>query len=480
MRTDRRYSELVRNIGLFALSDVSTKLVTFIMVPLYTYFLSEAEYGVTDMATISLALALPLVTLSVTESVLRFCISDRGNQGDYVTLGTIIVLLSNLVVAVALPLLDLSFFGGLGAYKWYFLLCYFGLSSQTLLSSIARGLDQVKLMSIAAICSALVNVTSSIILVGALKQGVTGFFAANLIGSLVCCSTIVCGGRYWRILHRPAKGFGQRLHGMLAYSLPLIPNALTWWINQSINRFFITVSFGIGASGMFAAALKIPALLNLISAVFMQAWNLTAFKAREAAEATRLFSEIFIVYNAAMAMATSVLIPLSPLFAGLLLQKSFYSGWTVIPVSMLAFYYSTSGAFYGSVYTANMKTKNLFLTTLAGALVCIGATYVLLQLFGLIGAAYGTAIANLVVWLLRLVDTRRIIKIRLPVPSLIMTNLLLVLSAVLLSSGVPYGMQISIACSFLVVLTQCLALRDVSRGEKSEIAGGDDAVVLKK
>ena len=79
-----------------------------------------------------------------------------------------------------------------------------------------------------------------------------------------------------------ASGFKPTAGAMLRYSLPLIPNSLFWWMGTSINRFFITGMIGIGASGLFAAAGKVPGLVNTVYAVFQQAWQLSAFQeARE-------------------------------------------------------------------------------------------------------------------------------------------------------------------------------------------------------
>ena len=59
-----KYKNLLVNIGLFTLNTVSTKLITFLLVPLYTYFLTAAQYGVTDMSLTVAGLVTPVVTLS--------------------------------------------------------------------------------------------------------------------------------------------------------------------------------------------------------------------------------------------------------------------------------------------------------------------------------------------------------------------------------------------------------------------------------
>ena len=72
-----RYIDLIKNIGLFTLSNFAVKLVAFLLVPLYTYYLSTAEYGVTDMLTTTVNMLVPLATLSVADATLRFCVIKK-------------------------------------------------------------------------------------------------------------------------------------------------------------------------------------------------------------------------------------------------------------------------------------------------------------------------------------------------------------------------------------------------------------------
>ena len=54
-----RYKELLINTALFAVNAVATKLVTFLLVPLYTYFMTAEEYGITDMSLTVISLVTP-------------------------------------------------------------------------------------------------------------------------------------------------------------------------------------------------------------------------------------------------------------------------------------------------------------------------------------------------------------------------------------------------------------------------------------
>ena len=67
-----RVKTLLSDVAAFVLSGASIKLLSFFMVPLYTYFLSTEEYAVADLVTLSIQLAIPLLTLSISDAVLRF------------------------------------------------------------------------------------------------------------------------------------------------------------------------------------------------------------------------------------------------------------------------------------------------------------------------------------------------------------------------------------------------------------------------
>lgn len=462
MQIGARYKELVKNIGFFTISNIAVKFVLFLLVPLYTYYLSDAEYGITDMLTTTINLALPLMTLSISDAVLRYCVEDANHKRDYVSIGFFIVLISTFVAAVMSPLLDLPAFGGLGDWKSYYLVSYFLVALQTFLSNVARGLNEVKLLTFASISSSICNIVLAFILIAFEGLGVKGFFLAYAAGNLFGCVHYIVGGKYWRLLVLPDgdwKSIGRR---MLLYSLPLVPNSMFWWINQSVNRLFLTSLIGIGVSGLYAAASKIPGLMNTASSIFQQAWNLSAFKEGHSDDVAHFYSAVYGVFNAGMSIVAAVLIPASPFLAKLFLQKDFYTSWTLIPILLLAFYYSTISAFYGTIYTATLHTRNLFITTAVGSIICIVTTGILVSLLGIWGAALASAIANGVVWLLRLYNTRKIILISSSRALTLATNVFLIISACSMSLDQGASTAISIGMLILILFAQGKFLHSIA------------------
>lgn len=452
-----KYKTLLINVGLFTLNTVSTKLITFLLVPLYTFFLSTAEYGITDMSLTVAGLVTPVVTLSIGDAVTRYIIDDPDDTGHYISIGFWVTLLGCLVMAILLPLLDLQVFGGLGDYKGFYLLYFVSASFNAFFANVSRGLNQIKLITWASIISSLVSASSAGLLIGLFRWGVEGYFVSLAFGGSIAVVLYCVFGGAWRCIGIPKKADDRRLlHRMLLYSIPLMPNAIFWWIGTSINRFFITGFIGIGATGLFAAASKIPNVMNMISSTFWQAWSLSAFQEFKKTDTGKFYSNVFAVFRTCCFLIASLLILLAPWLASLLLQKEFFSGWPIIPVLILAFLFNVFAGFYGTVFTASMKTKYLMTSTAVAAVVVIVMTWILIPFMGLQGAAWAMVASNFAMYVIRVFLAKSIVHISVRW-ALVLSNMLLVIvqSCVMVVQPAHY-MPIS-AVIFLAVFIVCAA-----------------------
>lgn len=445
-----KYSYLVKNIGLFALTNFALKLITFVLVPVYTYYLTATQYGITDMLLTTVNMVIPLATLSIADSTLRFCFERSESSVAYASVGFGITVLSCGIVALLLPCLNLNFFGGLGNYKGWFLACYSVMAFQIYLSNLSRGVGKIVTMAVASIIGSLVNIGLTLLTIVVLKWAMLGFFFSLMAGNLIGCFWYLIPGQLYRYIRFNPEYYKNNLKAMLKYSLPLVPNALSWWMTQNINRFFITGMIGIAASGMFAAAAKVPGFLKLVTGVFEQAWNLSAFQQFKSQNKEKFFSIIFLLYNALLVVVVALFIPISGWVSSFILQKGFYEAWVLIPFQLMSFYYSSLSAFYGSIYTSSMKTKSLFITTVIGAVICIVLNYILLHTCGLLGACLASMISNAITWLLRVYDSRKTLIVRVNLVSMIITNALLIGSAVIVSYRI--GEWFLCACIIMVIV----------------------------
>ncbi|MFT8636971.1 MAG: oligosaccharide flippase family protein [Pseudoclavibacter sp.] len=461
-----KYKTLTVNLGLFTLNTVATRLIVFILVPLYTYFLSPREFGITDMATTVRMLLIPLVTLSMADAALRFIIDDANDTQRYATIAFIVTVLSCVVVFCLLPIFDLSFFGGLGRYKLQFLLVYASGAFQTYFSNIARGLNQIKLMTWSSIFSSLMTSGLAAMFIAIMGWGINGFLYSTAAGSVVGCVIYLIWGKqftYIRIYSTHTSKDLVLFKRMCMYAVPLIPNALFWWMGTSINRFFITGMMGISATGLFAAATKLPNLIDAVYQIFQQAWTLSAFQEYRKSGVNHFFTVIYTCLQAVMSVGTSMFILLSPWLASIMLQKEFFAGWILMPILALAVYFNALNAFYGSVFTSSMRTGTLMSTTLFGSLVCVGITWALIPSIGLFGPCIAMAASNMVVLIQRMVRAGSIMRIKVNILLLISTVLILVAQSCVMSLRFPHYIAINIGLVLVVCGVQAGCVYPVAK-----------------
>lgn len=474
-----KYRRLLLNTALFAANSVATKLVSFVLVPLYTAYMTAGEYGLTDMSLTVISLLTPLATLSIADAALRFMVGDPERSGEVAATSTGVTVASVAIVALLSPLLDLGAFGGLGDYKGWFLLAYATSALLNLCGNLARGRGEVKLIPICSAVSSLVTLASALALIGGMGMTVVGYFISVSVGPMVAIAVYLTLGGLGRLVISGFRGLARMSASalkslwvpMLRYAVPLIPNSLFWWAQTSISRLFVTGMLGISASGMYAAASKVPNLLNTAYTIFQQAWQLSAFQQAGEGDVDRFYSQVFRALQAGMTVLCALLSLASPLIASLLLQGETYDAWPMIPVLLLANLMNVFNSFYGTVYTSTMHTSYIVKTTVVGGLVCVALTPALLPVLGTHGACVASAVSQGIVFALRARDSRRYIPFDAGWRFLAPTLVLLVVQAAVTALQVPGWQIASVVCLAVVVVLQGARMMPYARAALLAVRG---------
>ena len=160
-----------------------------------------------------------------------------------------------------------------------------------------------------------------------------------------------------------------------------------------------------------------------------------------------------------MSVGSALVITLSPFIARVLMQRQFYSAWPLISILVLAFYLSAINNFLGTIYQAYMRTKPLLVATVVGAVACLAFTAVLVHDWGISAAAFGVFVGSLVIFVVRVIDVRRLMSINMrPIPTAITMTLLTVQSLVT-SNQCNHCLFWSSMCLLLIAFVQCYELK---------------------
>ncbi len=196
---------------------------------------------------------------------------------------------------------------------------------------------------------------------------------------------------------------------MLRYSVPNIPNMLSWWINNVSDRYIIMLFWGTGLAGLFTAASKLPAIINLVANIFQQAWQYSTVKEIGQESSKQFFNRVFKLYSFGCLVVCSFLIFFNRIICYLLLQADFYSAWKFVPLLLMASTLGCFSTFLGTFYNTIKNNTMLMFSTVMGAIVNIILNFTLIPRFGGIGAAIGTVIGYIVITVIRAIDvTKRV------------------------------------------------------------------------
>ena len=138
--------------------------------------------------------------------------------------------------------------------------------------------------------------------------------------------------------------------------------------------------------------------------------------------------------------------------AGILYSEDFFAAWRFVPILVIANVFNIMASFMGTIYTASKKTKMLSISTMIGAAGNILMNFMLIPSMGAMGAAIATAISYAVMWLIRIVNTRHIMKLSINLKMDGVLLLLLVAETVAVSVDSLYSMMIALAIFCIIIL----------------------------
>ena len=266
------------------------------------------------------------------------------------------------------------------------------------------------------------------------QMGVVGYISAIITSDACSVIFLAVTTKNLRFL-RPMRMDRAVPFAMLKYSIPMVPNTIFWWITNISNRFLIAAMMSQTDAGLYVAAYKVPNLIVLVSGIFMDAWQMSAVTEKKGKN--RFFTKVFTAYYALMFMAASGVILFSKVITRILVASDYYTSWQYIPLLVVATVFTCLVNFLGSIYMMEKKSMHSLMTAIVGAGVNIGMNLLLIPWWGVNGSALAMLISYVVVFLIRMVDTKRYVRMRISTLRLTVNTLLLMGQALLMIFEVP-------------------------------------------
>ncbi len=430
-----RYKKLFSNTLILGIGTFGSKLLVFLLMPFYTAWLSPAEYSTAELITSTANLLIPLACVGISNGIFRFA-AERESNKEAVFSSSITLLGCGLGIFCLLsPLLGLI--GYLSDYVWLIAAYVFFADVQAVCAQYVRALDKTKLFAVQGILNTLLTILFNILFLVVWDMGVTGYVLSVIVGNILTTLCLVIAAKLWRAF-RPSYVSRHMIKELLYFSLPMIPTTVCWLITDLSDRYMVTWIRGEVENGIYSAAYKIPTIVNLVSGIFMQAWQFSAVaESSDDGECKRFYSEVFRGFLSVIFIGSAGLILLSRFLTGLLLNVAYAEAWRFMPTLLCAAALEAVVSFLATVYMVRKKSMHSFWTALVGSVLNIVLNLLLIPRIGALGAAVATMASYGAVLIVRMLDTSRIIRFDLCLPRLTVNVVLLLAASGVMTYDIP-------------------------------------------
>lgn len=406
-----KVSYLFKNVILFSLSGFVPKIISFLLVPIYTYYLSTYDYGISDLINTTASLLIPIFSLDIQDAVLRYSMDKRYKTEDVFSVAFNVNIKGLFIVIILTSILHFLNIFNIPNYFYFFLvITYFFNALYNSINLFCRGIDKVKNIVVASIINSLITLLGNIVLLIVFDLGVYGFLIANIFGTICSILYLFVKVKLHKYIHLNTDK--KLLKEMIKYSFPLIFSVIAWWINTASDRYILTWIAGASVSGIYAIAYKIPTLLSVFQNIFSQAWSISAIKEFDKDDTDGFVGNMFTIMNFLMCIMCSVIMIFNIVISKILYSGDFQVAWKFVPPLLLSVVFNAMALFIGSIFTAVKDTKLLSLSTILGAVVNTILNFILITFYGAYGAALATLVGYLVVLLVRMKSVKKYINLK--------------------------------------------------------------------
>lgn len=432
-----KYIFFIKNMSILTISNFVSKILVFLMLPLYTNVLTTQEYGTIDIISTTINLSIPIFTLSISEAILRYTMEKNVKKEEVLKESLKVIVKGFLILLVFSPIT--IFFKLPLIYVVIFLIYYLTTAIANALSYYTKGTNNLKLLGISNIIRALLLVSLNCLMLLVLKLNIIGYYISLIVSDIIFILILlipVLKNKQKRI-----KQNNQLAKEMKSYSKPFIINSISWWINNASDKYLVLFFCGINLTGIYSIAYKIPSMLEVVQNIFSQAWQISAIKEYKSKEAEAFFSTMYKYYNFILIMTVLIILLFLKSISKILFAKEFYVAWKFVPFLLLAILFGALSGFLGSLYSANKDSKMYAKSTLIGAISNIILNLILIPIFNAYGAAIATFISYLVVWIIRVKNVKKYLELKIEHKKNTIIYLLLIIMCFanqLISSNIIY------------------------------------------
>lgn len=414
----KREKGLMMGTIIYFMGTVSTSLLQFLFVPIITALLAADSYAYYDLVINAIFVIMPILTLQALEALFRMMVDAKEEKRPaYVSTVGMICLGSigafGLLLIVGVRLFDFIH------YPWLLFWYYVGVVSHQFYQRVARSLAKNKLYVGMGVLQTVLALGLQLVLLLQFNLGVEAMFIAGAVAMItvaVIYELVLKLRRYVSVRQITAAARKE----ILRFSIPLLPDQISWWAVSQISRYIMVGVLGLAAVGVYNMAFKFGVVVSMVTNVFQLAWQESAIRESGAEDRNDYYNQTFDSYMRFVMSMVALLIPITPFVLPFMLNNEYYSASAYVPWIYVVAAFEAFMLFMSTGYIVSKKTMGASVTMIIGSVFSVVFTLVFIRALGVYAVLLSSILAYALVWVLRIRGVRDVMPITVHKPTFLL------------------------------------------------------------
>lgn len=389
--------KLIKHSTIYGLGSLLSKLLGFILLPIYTRYLTPTDYGVLSLLLISSEIVCTIEQVGIGSALFREVIYQGSDEGTvestalYFLIGEAALLCG--ILFLFSPLLSELIFNN-PSYA-YLLRLIFTISFLSIFELVFQAKmrihTQSALFSTLSVSKFLTGAALNIYFIAVLQRGVEGLIVAGLILELLFALIyLVLMLRHLKIVF-----VWSILKRLLSFGVPLVPAGLSRLILASSDRYFLQFLTTTAEVGLYSLGYRIGLAVSLIVQAIQLAWPAEMFTLAKGPHAEKKLAKLLTYYLVILGFFGLGLSVLTKEVLVIMTTPKFYAAYKVVPLVVISYILYGVRFMTNTALETQNKMKYVPPIIISAAGLNLVLNYLLIPSYGMMGAAWATVISYL-------------------------------------------------------------------------------------
>lgn len=400
--------ELIKGTIIYAIGSFGSKILSLLIVPLYTFYILPEELGNYDLILTTINLLIPIITFQITDAAYKKIVEKFYEREEIISCTYWILIITSIISSVLCMIIGRYTIGlRYAIYLTIMLIIQMWFSS---LQRVLRALKRQKTFVIAGLLQTFCFLILIAIFVCGIKLNVDGLCISYIIAHFIAIIFMLIKCR--ELIVKKITYNKKNSYEMLKFSIPLIPNAMSWWLINSSDKYIIRLLLGASSNGIYSVSCKFPAVLQMVNSLFYSSWQDVAIREKAGEERDKFYTNTFEKYYELMFSLVLIAIPLTRAVLPFVVSEEYKSAAFYSAFIYLGMVFQGFSSFYGINYLNHNKTFGATSTSIIAAAINLIIDLILMPYIGLYAAGISTFMGFLVMWIIRVRQTKKITNIQ--------------------------------------------------------------------